>query len=178
MMDKNNISFKRLQLDDLQLIHKWLNEPHVHEWYEKDKENTLEEVKASFGPEISGEKPTVGYLISYENNPIGYIQYCKVNDYPEYGPYLGYDDNTANVDLFIGDIKFTGKGLGSMILRKFIKEILFTKDDIMTCLIDPEPTNIRAIKSYEKAGFKYVKTVQIPVEPEPSYVMELKKENF
>jgi ribosomal protein S18 acetylase RimI-like enzyme len=29
---------------------------------------------------------------------------------------------------------------------------------VETCIIDPDPANKRAIRSYEKAGFEYVKS--------------------
>ena len=175
MLQTDHISFKRLQLSDLPLICRWLNEPHVHEWYDDDKENTLEDVTTRYGPEVRGEEPTDGYLAFYEDKPVGYIQMCKVHDYPEFGPFLGYDNATAGVDLFIGEIDYMGKGLGNLMLKKFLKEIVFSRDDIQTCIIDPDPANIRAIKSYEKAGFTYVKTIDIPADPGGSYIMELRK---
>ena len=60
-------------------------------------------------------------------------------------------------------------------LTKFLKEIVFSNPDITTCVIGPDPNNARAIKSYEKTGFKYVKTVQIPSDPNPTYIMEVRK---
>jgi RimJ/RimL family protein N-acetyltransferase len=62
-----------------------------------------------------------------------------------------------------------------MLLKKFLKDIVFSKKEITTCIIGPEPNNARAIKAYEKAGFKYIKTVQIPNESESTYVMEIVK---
>lgn len=175
MLYSKNISFRKLRLDDLSLMYLWLNKSHVHQWYDKDKENTLEEIKKRYGPKIKGEKPTDCFLVLYESKPIGYIQSYKVNDWPEFGNYVGYDDQTASVDLFIGDDSFLGKGLGSLMLKKFLKEILFAKSEIITCIIGPEPKNARAIKSYEKAGFKYIKTVQVGNEPDPTYIMEINK---
>ena len=156
-------------------MHKWLNQPHVHEWFDKDKENTLEEITERYGPKIKGEQPTDCYLVLLEEKPVAYIQTYKVNDWPEFGNYVGYDDHTASIDLFVGDIDFMGKGFGSLMLNKFLKEIVFTKDEITACIIGPEPKNTRAIKAYEKVGFKYVKTVQVGNEPEPTYIMEINK---
>lgn len=178
VLKSENISFRKMQMTDLPLMQKWLNLPYVHEWFEKDKENTLEGITRRYGPKIKGEKPTDCYLILYENKPVAYIQSYKVNDWPELGDYLGYDDHTASVDLFVGDSDFTGKGFGSLMLRKFLKDILFANPEIATCVIGPEPKNTRAIKSYEKVGFKYAKTVQVPNDPDLLYLMELKKEGF
>ena len=173
MLSFNNISFRKLQLDDLHLMHKWLTSPHVHEWYDKDKENTLGEITERYRPKIKGEKPTDCYLVLYDNQPVAYIQTYNVNDWPEFGKYVGYDDHTASVDLFIGELAYMDKGLGSMMLKKFLQDIVFSKPNISTCIVDPEPSNERAINAYRKVGFRYVKTVQIPNELEKTYIMEL-----
>lgn len=178
MFDPKNISFRKLLVEDLPLMQKWLSQPHVHQWYDKDKENTLEEVTKRYSPKIHEEKPTDCYIVLYEEFPIGYMQTYKVNDWPEFGEYVGYDNHTASVDLFIGEESFIGKGLGSLMLKKFLNEIVFVNPDITTCIIGPEPANERGIKAYEKAGFTYVKTVQVGNEPDPTYIMEIKKENL
>jgi RimJ/RimL family protein N-acetyltransferase len=175
MLSSTEISFRKVKTEDLPLMHKWLNEPHVHEWYDKDKDNTFEEVTKRYDPKIVGKEPTDCYIVLYEKTPVGYIQTYKVNDWPEFGEYVRYDDHTSSIDLFIGEISFIGRGLGSLMLRKFLIEIIFSKQGISTCIIGPEPKNIRAIKAYEKAGFKYVKTVQVGDEPDPTYIMEIKK---
>jgi len=178
MLSFNTISFRKLQLDDLPLMHKWLNSAHVHEWYDKDKNNSLEEITERYGPKIKGEKSTDCYMVLYDNQPVGYIQSYKVNDWPAFGKYVDYDDHTVSLDLFIGEASFMGIGFGSMMLKKFLQEIVFSYPDINTAIIGPEPSNIRAINAYEKVGFSYAKTVQLPNETEESYIMELSKSNF
>lgn len=44
MFQVSQISFRKLQRVDFVLMHHWLNQPHVHAWYEKDAENSLEKV--------------------------------------------------------------------------------------------------------------------------------------
>lgn len=176
MLKSSDISFRKLQLTDLPLMHRWLNFPHVHEWYDRDKQNTLEEITKRYGPKIRGEKPTDCYLVLYDKQPAAYIQTYKVNDWPDFGDYVGYDDATASVDLFIGETDLMGKGFGNLLLHKFLKEIVFSNPDIHTCIIGPEPSNRRAIKAYEKVGFRHVTTLQIPSEPEETYLMELRRD--
>ncbi|HEX7017537.1 MAG TPA: GNAT family N-acetyltransferase [Patescibacteria group bacterium] len=178
MLDPDKISFRELRFDDLPLLHDWLNTPHVHEWYDKDEQNTLDEIKEKYGKKINKEEPTDSYLIMYDNQPIGYIQTAKVKDWPTLESVVGKNQQAASIDLFIGEPNYLGKGLGSQVIRKFLTVVVFQRPDIIKCFIDPEPSNVRAIKSYEKAGFKYLKTVQIPGEPEPAYLMEIKKEDL
>lgn len=177
MIDEDKISFKNLQSDNLLLLYNWLNEPFVKEWYGRDEKSDLESVTKKYTPRIEGKDPTHCFIVSYETIPFGYIQTYKLSDYPDFVQHLDVDPETiAGIDLFIGNMDFVGKGLGGAMLKKFLKEVVFTQDDINACIIDPEPKNIRAIKSYEKAGFKYLKTIQVPKEKEPEYLMMIKKE--
>ncbi len=178
MLNPDLISFRRIELSDLPLIYKWLHEPHVHEWYEKEQENTLQEIIEKYGKKVRREEPTDSFLVLYENNPAGYIQTSKVKDWPTFAAIVDNSQSAATVDVFIGNIEFIGKGFGSQSIKKFLKEVVFRYPGISTCYVDPEPENLRAIKSYEKVGFKYLKTVQINGEPALAYIMEIIKEDL
>ena len=178
MFNNEKITFKKLQLNDLKLLHKWLNSPHVHEFYDKDKNNTLEDVEKRYAPKIKGEKPTNCYFAIYEGKAVGYIQKYFVNDWPELGNFLNYDETVVSVDLFIGDHEFMGKGFGSFMLVEFIKQVVFVDEKVTLCMIGPEPSNKRAIRAYQKVGFKHVQTLRICDETEETYVMELKRERL
>lgn len=173
------ISFRLLTLEDLPLLHQWLNKPHVHQFYDKDKTNTMDDINKRYAPKIKGEKPTDCYFALVDGHPFGYIQTYKVNDWPEFGDHLWYDDYTASIDLYIGDEEYIGQGLGQKMISEFLKQVVFASDsDIKTCIIGPEPGNKRAIHVYKKVGFKPVKSVQIPGEDELTYVMEMGREEF
>ncbi len=107
--------------------------------------------------------------------PIGYIQTYLIKDYPEYSRHLELNEEAAGLDLFIGDINYIHKGLGAEIIKNFLADIVFTKPEIVSCVVGPEPKNIGAIKAYEKAGFRYLKTVRLPDETEPEYLMQINK---
>ena len=178
MLTSNHISFRRIQMDDLPLLQSWLNESHVHEWYDKDEKQTFTHVSKEYTPKITGEEPTKGYIVLYKNQPVAYIQSYRAGAWPEFSQRTGYGASDAGIDLFVGDPNLIGKGFGTMMITKFLQEIIFTDPTIKKCFIDPEPNNKRAIRAYEKAGFTYVKTVQMPDEPDPSYLMEINKEIF
>lgn len=171
---EEKISFKSLSVDDLERLHKWLLSPHVKGWYDHGKQ-TFEDVEKKYTPRIKGESPTSCFQILFNDTPIGQIQMYKINNYPEYKQALQIDENAAGVDLFIGEKEFQHKGLGSIIIRKFLKEFVFTKLAVESCIIAPHPNNIAAIKAYQKAGFKHIKTIVNP-EGEEEYLMQQSKE--
>lgn len=176
MSDGPEIGFRRLEHRDLPLIHRWLHTPHVARWWYEDV-GTCEEVAKQYSAYIEGREPVEPYLILYWGSPIGYIQSYLVADDEEYDRLIGIR-NSAGVDLFIGERELLYKGFGPRIIRRFLAEAVFADEEVETCVIDPEPKNSAAIRAYEKAGFRYVKTIQHSEEPEPAYLMALTREEF
>ena len=78
--------------------------------------------------------------------------------------------------MFVGEIDYIHKGLGAIILRKFLEVIVFGQRNTPSCIIGPEPSNIVAIRAYAKAGFKYWKTIHAPDEDEPEYLMRIARD--
>jgi RimJ/RimL family protein N-acetyltransferase len=170
----NGINFKILKQTDLPLLHKWHNEPHVKQWYDKDRDLAkLESVVKKYTPYISGTKPTQAYIIVCEAKPIGYLQTYLIKDYPDYAKYLELTEEAAGIDLFIGDKNYIHKGLGAKAIKQFLSRFVFSNPVIESCIVGPEPKNTSAIRAYEKAGFKYLKTIQVSNESEPEYLMRV-----
>jgi len=60
--------------------------------------------------------------------------------------------------MFIGEPTLFGKGYGTQMLIKFVID-LFETTDAEIIILDPEITNERAIRCYEKCGFVKVKKI-------------------
>jgi aminoglycoside 6'-N-acetyltransferase-1b/aminoglycoside 6'-N-acetyltransferase-2 len=54
-----------------------------------------------------------------------------------------------------------GQGLGTRLVTALV-ELLFRDPAVTKVQSDPDPTNLRAIRCYEKAGFKAVRTIATP----------------
>jgi len=108
---------------------------------------------------ITGRKPTLPFLICLDGHPIGYVQTYRMEDYPDYNALIGYPHKAAMFDIFIGEQDFLHRGYGSVIMRRFVEEIVFPTFAVEHCLIGPEPENAGAIRAYEKAGFRYYATI-------------------
>lgn len=171
MLDPDPIGFRGLEPTDFDLLHRWLNVPAVLEWWREPP--TSEEVEEKYAPLVRGEDPTRPFLILYAERPIGYIQTYRIADEPEYARALDLDEAAAGIDLFIGEDAYRGRGLGPEILRRFLVDVVFADPEIESCIIGPEPGNTVAIRAYEKAGFRYLKTVAVPGEPEGEYLMRV-----
>jgi RimJ/RimL family protein N-acetyltransferase len=167
-----NILFNNLSEMDFEILHKWLNTDFVKKWYSQ-QDWTYDEIVKKYTPYVLKQKPIESFIILYDGKKIGYIQTYFLKDYPEYNMFIQAGDDSAGIDLLIGEKEYIHKGLGQKIIRKFVKDIVFSNKYVNKCIIGPEPKNIAAIKAYEKAGFRFVKTIKIPDEKEPEYIMEI-----
>lgn len=174
MTTLNEISFRRLEEKDLSLMYTWLNTDFVIKWFDKGG-SSFDQVVSKYLPRIKGEQPTFSFIIVCDNNEIGYIQTYMIADYPEYSQWVNTAEQAAGIDMFIGERDFIHKGLGKQILIKFLREYVFQLTNAECCIIGPEPKNKAAIRAYEKSGFKFLKTIQVPDEDEPEYLMRLYK---
>lgn len=149
------VGFRAMELDDLRLMHRWLQRPHVNRWW--GRRETYEEVLDRYLPAIDGRDPTDLFLVLLEGREIGFIETYLVEDYPGYATLIGVGDGTAGVDLFIAERSLTGQGIGSEILRRFVSEIVFAKATTRRCVAGPEAANVASMRAFEKAGFHVVR---------------------
>ena len=177
-MDPRGISFRSLRTSDLGLMHRWLNAPHVRRWWYAEG-TSYTEIENEYLPYIEGRDSAKPFVILHENKPIGYIQSYRISaeDDEGYANLVDVEDS-AGVDMFIGEAEYLHRGLGRHIIQGFLYEHVFSDPGVEVCVIGPEPKNTAAIRAYEKAGFRFFKTIQVTTEPEPEYLMKLTREDF
>lgn len=166
----STIFFKPLQANDLDLLCAWLNKSHVKEWWDDRLSNA--EIKTKYGERI-GDSVVVPFLIFLDQKPIGFIQYYYANKIGE-GWWIEETEGTIGIDQFIGEEEYINRGYGTRIIREFVKN-LFENLNIRKVITDVDPYNHRAIRCYEKAGFKFVKKIMTP--DGLANLMEIKREN-
>jgi RimJ/RimL family protein N-acetyltransferase len=170
--DAARVTFRPLERADFPLMLRWHNTPHVREWWQLDP-RTAEEIEATYGPRVEQPWPTAGYIMRYDGKPVGFMQDYLIRDYPEYASAIQVDDDAAGVDLFIGEEAYAHRGLGPVLLRAFLRTVVFARPEVGCCVIGPAASNHSAIRAYEKAGFRSLKTIQVPGEPEPEALLRI-----
>lgn len=128
-------SFARMTAADLPLVNRWLARPHVAEWW-PDGEGEVAEVVAACHDE---EAETVPYLVQLQDEPFAYLQCTRE------------PADVRSIDQFIGEVELVGRGHGSAFIRQFCDRLF--AQSVPTVVTDPDPTNARAVRAYEKAGF-------------------------
>lgn len=165
------LHLRPLHRHDLPRLHRWLHARHVREWWGgDDAAPTLAEVEAHYGPRIRAEDGVQAW-IAFETlaaadaggaeQPIGYAQ-----SYVAMGSGDGWwpdetDPGVRGIDQFLADGHRLGQGLGTAMVRA-LAERLFADPAVTRIPTDPHPANRRAIRCYEKAGFRAVKEIVTP----------------
>lgn len=168
------IRFRPLRHGDLSLLHRWLNAPHVLEWWDRPGPS-YEQVVEKYSPRMLRTDGVHPYVILLESAPVGYLQVYDVEEGSPSASYLPAGVRAVGVDLFIGEAEYIHRGLGSRILRSFVDRVVFGQTNADVCVIDPSERNRIAIRAYEKAGFSHVATFQHPEEEDVTYLMQMRR---
>lgn len=164
-MEENQTSFafQRLNEADLPLLFNWFKQPYIAQLWKEPQE--WDAFQAKFIPRLSSSD-SISFIAHRGNNPLGYIQYHYVTDEDRaLFPDIVLPPHSIGLDLFIGEPECLNKGYGTLLLAAFIEFLTKREPLCTTMIIDPAPDNLRAIKCYEKVGFKKVGNYQTPYGP-------------
>jgi RimJ/RimL family protein N-acetyltransferase len=163
-----NLGFRRMREEDLALVHEWLQRPHVVRWWRERA--AYEDTVERYLPAIEGTDPTDLYLADLDGEPVAFLQTYLIADYPDYAALVGAGEGAAGMDLLIGDESRTGQGLGTELIDRFVKDVVFARTETASCYADPDAKNVGSIRAFEKAGFRVVREL---VDPEDGQVHAL-----
>ncbi|HKV28069.1 MAG TPA: GNAT family N-acetyltransferase [Candidatus Acidoferrales bacterium] len=161
LIERGDLAF-RLMRDDLldyRLMSKWLTDPRVLEFYDgRDNPLPLKQAAEKYSPRILSSEGVTPCFLLYRGTAIGYLQYDPVTEEVRASYDLGDSDvdGTYSMDLFIGETGYWGQGIGTQAVSLFL-EYLFGIRAARKVVIDPHVDNFRAIRCYEKCGFRRVK---------------------
>lgn len=145
----DKIALRPMEPEEVTLIHAWANNSAVIPfWYGEKK--TLTQIKTDWKPHyFSDNNPHSGrcFAILKGKNPvgkpIGMINFNRIDR----------ENRSVDIDMVIGHTKDWGQGYGTDALRTFVR-YLFESFDLNRIWLGTYNYNKRAIRAYEKAGFK------------------------
>jgi aminoglycoside 6'-N-acetyltransferase len=144
--------FRPMTAADLPTIKRWLQTPHVSEWWH-DAADHFELVSGDLGhPEMAQ------FIVAAATRPFAYLQCYNLSAWN--AGFGQQPAGTRGLDQFIGEQDMLGCGHGSAFIRAFSERLL--ADGTPRIVIDPDPANTRAIRAYEKAGFQRDRIVHTP----------------
>lgn len=142
MSDK--INFRQFVAADLDIVSKWLSTPDVAFWfpdpdYVDDLEEHLEDNRIN------------QQIVMFGETPFAYVQDYDIHGW--IGHHLSFlPKGSRALDTFIGNSEMLGRGYGTAYIQA-ISDLLFA-NEIPALGIDPDPKNKRAIRVYQKVGFR------------------------
>jgi aminoglycoside 6'-N-acetyltransferase len=147
--------------DDLALMTRWRNEPHVRAWWEMDGDPTpytVADAGREYRPDLEGKEPSTPAIVVADGRPVGFVQWYRWADYAEEAAEmrLPADDAAFGLDIFIGEPDVVGTGVGSatvdLVCRMLFDERRASRVALLTAL-----GNLQAQRAYEKAGLRKIR---------------------
>lgn len=133
--------FRTLKHRDMPMLYQWIFRPHVRRWW-NDPYHDLDDVIADFTCDAEYMLRTIA---TFNGRDFGYFQaWWDLAPAGEVG-----------IDQFIAAPDDLGKGLGHQAVVAFCGLVFQKMPDIQVISLDPDPINTRAIRAYEKAGFRH-----------------------
>jgi len=147
--------FRPTASDDLPLVKRWLEMPHVTEWW-GDADEQFELVSGDLSHPAMDQ-----FIVAMDDRPFGYLQSY---DLTAWNSGFGTQPRgTRGTDQFIGEPDLVDRGHGSAFIRTFADGLLTAGTPRL--VTDPDPANARAVRAYEKAGFHRDRMVDTPDGP-------------
>jgi len=141
------ITFRKMVKSDIDIYLKWIDKPHVKEWWVSEPNKIHEKFDDPIYIDL--------YILTLNELPFGYAQVWDVN----FDELSKHPSGVLGIDLFIGEEDYLDKGLGTKAVKALSAELI-GRPNVPYIIIDPQTKNFRAIKCYTKAGFVSVKTIQ------------------
>jgi len=155
------IGFRRLTSGDLAMLHTWLNEPGVVEWWEGD-DVSWDAVQRDYRPD--GDDGTEHWIATVDGLDAGWIQCWPATEgLDESEPWfaLGVDRSAAGIDYLIGAPEMRGRGLGSQMIRAFALDVVFEQHPEWTQVCaGPFAANEGSWRALASAGFRFVGVIE------------------
>ena len=129
------------------MIRTWLADPDIQAWWGP---------LSSTGAEVSialASDHALCRIIEANGEPVGY---CHAIDATMWGDVLPDElvPGTWDLDIFVASESHRGMGIGQIALAQLKDEVFSTTLAVAVCVF-PSIRNERAVRAYEKAGFRW-----------------------
>lgn len=156
------LTLRPMQRSDLVLVERWLGEPHVARWYLAG--STVAQELDDLHRCVAGTEPTHVLLVVEAGRPVGWCQWYRCDDYPDYAAGVGAEPGDVGIDYAIGEPGRVGRGVGTALVQALVEAVAA---DLPSAGIvaDPDASNLASRRVLENAGFILVREGLIPSEP-------------
>jgi RimJ/RimL family protein N-acetyltransferase len=151
------ITFRPMTGSDVPMLHTWLNESGVVQWWE-GQDVSFNGVVRHYGTPATPS--TEHWIAIAHGRDVGWLQCYLARDNPseteDWWDY-GIDENAAGIDYLVAEPNGRGQGLGSAMINAFVHEIVLGRHPEWTQVCaGPFAANVSSCKALANAGFRFV----------------------
>ena len=144
------VVLRPMTVGEIPIFYKWATQSDATPfWYDDGRIPTYEECTQDWKRYyFDGSEPEKGrcFVILVDNRAIGQVNYNEINR----------ETNSVELDIIIAEDVDKNKGYGTDALKTLVN-YLFQNMNIQLCWIEAVTKNTRAVRAYQKAGFKITK---------------------
>lgn len=160
-MNALTFNFNHVDQAHRSLVHTWLLQPHVAEWfYGQGLENTFKHLDEF----LAGSSFAQYWLAFDREHPFAFLITYHVDKAQDEIAKWCHEGEAITLDMLIGDSSYLGKGYAVPVIHQFL---------LSQFPIDPEASNVKAIHVYQKAGFNKLGEFIPSHSPHPHFMMKL-----
>jgi RimJ/RimL family protein N-acetyltransferase len=149
---------------DLDVIARWLGEPHVARWWLTT--TTVEDELADIRRSMTGEEQTEVLVAEMDGTPVGWCQWYRWWDSPAEAAELEADADDLGIDYAIGDPEAVGRGVGTRMIAELVARVR-ARSAGGAIICEPDAQNLASRRVLEKNGFDLVAVRALTFEAEP-----------
>jgi RimJ/RimL family protein N-acetyltransferase len=144
---------------DLPLVHRWMNDPAVAEFWELagPPNRTEEHLRA----QLDGDGRSVPCLGVLDGTPMSYWEIYRADLDPLARHYPARPHDTG-IHLLVGEAADRGRGVGSALLRAVADLILDRRPACARVVAEPDLRNTPSVAAFLSAGFRFADEVDLP----------------
>lgn len=153
------VAFRALVLeDDLELVHGWMQQPHVAPWWEL--EGSVEFVRAYLERQAALHHVDQWIVTDDERNPFAYVETYRVPDDPLAGLYDAQRGDRG-FHLLVGPPELLGSGLAQALVLHLVTRLL-GQNGITRIVCEPDARNARMLALCRALGGEELATLELP----------------
>ncbi|MBC7333862.1 MAG: GNAT family N-acetyltransferase [Actinobacteria bacterium] len=142
---------RKLEEGDLQRTLKWLRDPSVNKFLSQDFSSFTQEQEFQWFNFMKNSCRDIVFAIETKDEHI-HIGNCGLHK-------INWIQKSCELGIVIGEKNFWNKGYGSDAIRSVVS-FAFNRLGISRIRLNVYQYNVRAIRAYEKCGFKKIKTLK------------------
>lgn len=154
------LTLRDMRTSELDLVARWLEEDHVARWYVTTSPAAeVDDIRRS----LAGEQPTHMLVVEEDRRPIGWCQWYRLADYPDYCGDVDGRPGDVGIDYAIGDPTCIGRGLGTELIGRLVR-LVRGRHPGAGVVADPDAANTASRRVLEHNGFTLLDERIVPAD--------------